>query len=80
MDARKLYNSMPYIGMKKSARLILGSDGECTAEELGTMTDFEICEKLMENYEVVSIGSEHITLVHKKDMSLYSSITKELSR
>ena len=80
MDARKLYNNMPYTGMKKCARMILDSDKKCTDKELAIMTDYEVCEKLSEIYEVVSIGSEHITLVKKEDMKLYSSITKELSR
>lgn len=80
MDARKLYNSMPYTGMMKCARMILDSDKKCTDKELATMTDYEVCEKLLENYEVVSIGSEDITLVKKEDMKLYSSITRELSR
>jgi len=49
MDARKLYNSMPYTGMKKCARMILDSDKKCTDKELATMTDYEVCEKLLEN-------------------------------
>lgn len=81
MDARKLYNNMlPFAGMKKSARMILGSDGKCTVDELAKMTDYEICEKILEDYVVISSKIDEIILVQKEDMHIYSAITKMLKR
>ena len=71
---------MNYLGMERSARKILMEDKLATAEEIAMMTSVEVCEKLLETYEVVSCESEDITIVKKEDMATYNSITKFLSR
>ncbi len=80
MDARALEGKMNYLGMERSARKILMEDKLATAEEIAMMTSVEVCEKLLETYEVVSCESEDITIVKKEDMATYNSITKFLSR
>lgn len=80
MDARTLESKMNYFGMERAARRILISEKLATAEKVAMMTCVEVCEKLLETYEVVSCESENITIVKKEDMDTYNSITKFLSR
>lgn len=80
MDARELNNKMIYLGMERSARRILVDEKLATADEVALMTCVEVCEKLLERYEVVSFGAEDITIVKREDMSTYNSIVRYLSR
>ncbi len=80
MDARELEGKMEYLGMERAARKILLDEKLAKAEEVATMTCVEVCERLLESYDVVSCESEDITIVKKEDMKTYNSITKILSR
>lgn len=80
MDARTLESNMNYLGMERCAREVIMNDGLASPEEVAMMTCVEVCEKLLEEYEVVSCESEDITIVKKKDMDTYNSIVKYLSR
>lgn len=80
MDARTLESKMNYLGEEKAARKILIEDGLAKPEEVAIMTCVEVCQKLLENYEVVSCEEEDITIVKKEDMETYNSIVKILER
>ena len=80
MDARTLESNMNYLGMERCARKVIMNDGLASPEEVAMMTCDEVCEKLLEEYEVVSCEREDITIVKKKDMDTYNSIVKYLSR
>ncbi len=80
MDARTLESKMNYLGMEKAARKILVDEKLAKAEDVAMMTCVEVCEKLLETYEVVSCENEDITIVKKEDMKTYNNIVKFLSR
>lgn len=80
MDARALESHMNYIGMERSARKLLIDEKLATAEEVAMMTCVEVCEKLLEFYEVISCEDEDITIVKKEDMQVFNNIVKYLSR
>ncbi len=80
MTARELESKMNYFGMEIAARNILIEEKLAKIEEIAAMTCVDVCEKLLEFYEVVSCESEDITIVRKEDMKTYISITKFLSR
>lgn len=80
MDARELSENMNYLGMERSARKILVDEKLAKAEEVAIMTRIEVCEKLLETYEVVSCDDVDITIVKREDMPTYNSIVKFLSR
>lgn len=80
MDARTLESKMNYLGMERDARKILIDDKLAKTEEVAVMTCVEVCEKLLEVYEVVSCEDEDITLVKKEDMKIYNGIVRFLSR
>ena len=80
MDARELESKMGYLGMERAARKILIDEKLAKPEEVAIMTSVDVCDKLLETYEVVSCEDEDITIVKRKDMSTYNSIVKYLSR
>lgn len=80
MDARELLKKMNYSGMERAARCILLEEKLTTMEELAIMTEIEVCEKLLESYEVVFCDYEDIAIVRKEDVQTYDSIIKYLSR
>ena len=80
MDARELENKIGYIGMEKSARKILMDEKLAKPEEVAVMTCVEVCEKLLETYDVVCCEDEEITIVRREDMEIFNSISKRLCR
>ena len=80
MDGRELENKMNYLGMERSARQILIDEKLAKAEEVALMTCVEVCNKLLESYEVVSCEDEDITIVKKENMKTYNDIVRFLSR
>lgn len=80
MDARTLENKMNYLGMERAARKILIDEKLAEAEEVAIMTCVEVCDKLLEAYEVVACENEDITIVKKEDMKTYNDIVRFLSR
>ncbi len=80
MDARELENKMNYIGMERAARKVLVDEKLAKAEEVAMMTCVDVCEKILESYEVVSCEDKDITIVKKEDMKTYNDIVRFLSR
>lgn len=80
MDARTLEGKMNYLGMERDARKVLIDDKLAKPEEVALMTCVEVCEKLLESYEVVSCENEDITIVKKEYMNTYNDIVRFLSR
>ncbi len=63
MDARTLESKMNFLGMERDARKILIDEKLAKAEEVAVMSCVEVCDKLLETYEVVSCENEDITIV-----------------
>ena len=80
MDARTLESKMQYLGEERAARKILIEEKLARPEEVAIMTCVEVCQKLLEEYEVVSCEDESITIVKQEDMETYNSIVKILER
>ena len=80
MDARILNNKIIYLEMERDARKLLINEKLAKVEEVAVMTSLDVCEKLLETYEVVSCENEDITIVKKEDMKTYNNIVKSLSR
>lgn len=80
MDARTLESKMNYLGMERQARKLLIDEKLATADEVAMMTCVEVCERLLESYEVVACEDEDITIVNKDDMKTYNNIVRYLSR
>lgn len=80
MDARDLENSFNYLGQERSARKLIIDEGLAKPEEVALMPCLEVCEKLLEFYDVVGYMGDSILVVKKSDAEVYKSIVKCLSR
>ena len=82
MDGLDLDNKMDSYKMEKQARSILINEKLAKAEEVALMTCVEVCNKLVEFYEVVSCDDDkgEIAIVNKKDMNAYNDIVRVLTK
>ena len=80
MDGRTLESKMRYLGMERNARSILIDEKLAKAEEVALMTCLDVCDKLLEYYEVVACEDEDITIVKKEDLKKYNDIVRFISR
>jgi hypothetical protein len=71
---------MRYLGMERNARSILIDERLAKAEEVALMTCLDVCDKLLEYYEVVACEDEDITIVKKEDVKKYNDIVRFISR
>lgn len=54
MFARELESNMNYPGMERDARKILVDEKLATTDKVAIMTCIDVCDKILEYYEVVS--------------------------
>lgn len=80
MDARTLESKMRYLGMERNARGILIDERLAKAAEVALMTCLDVCDKLLEYYEVVACEDGDITIVKKEDLKKYNDIVRVISR
>ena len=78
--SRRLESHLNYTGMERCARRLVLDDKLASAEEVATMTSFEVCELIEEYYEVVFCENEEVGLVKKENIDAYNSIVKKLCR
>lgn len=80
MSNSKLYNAVNYTGQEKQLRQLLLSDKKATAEEIALMTREEICELVVEDYEIIYASSEIIGLVKYENLERVKDMIVEISR
>ena len=80
MDGRELREKLHYTGMERDIRKLALEQGLATPEALAVMSIVEICNLVVEKYEVVYSESEELGLVKKCDMPLYNSIVRIIER
>lgn len=80
MSGRELNEKLNYLGMERAVRRLAVSDELATAEDVALMTAPEVCDLIMEYYEVVYIEPEKIGLVRSTDMTAYEKLVKRISR
>ena len=80
MTGRELTNKLLYIGMEKDARGLALRDKMAPAEEIAIMSEIEVCDLIVEKYEVVMCESEDILLIPKDKMKEFNQMAVYLSR
>ena len=80
MTGRELTDKLFYIGMEKDARRLVLRDKMAHAEEIAVMSEIEVCDMIVEKYEVVMCESEDILLIHKDKMKEFNKMSVYLSR
>lgn len=80
MTGRELTDKLLYIGMEKGARRLALRDKMAAAEEIAVMSEIEVCDLIVEKYEVVMCEPEDILLIPKDKMKEFNQMAVYLSR
>ena len=80
MTGRELSDKMLYMGMERALRRLAIKDKLAPLEKIACMTEIEICDLAVKNYEVVFTEDENIGLVKPEDMDTYKKIVHVLAR
>ncbi len=80
MTGRELTGKLLYIGMEKDARRLALRDKMAPAEEIAVMSEIEVCNLIVEKYEVVMCEIENILLIPKDKMEEFNQMVVYLSR
>lgn len=80
MTGRELSDKMIYMGMERALRRLAVKDKLAPLEKIAYMTEIEICDLAVKNYEVVFTEDEKIGLVKPEDMDTYKKIVHVLAR
>lgn len=80
MNGRDLNDCLLYNGMIKDARKLALKDKMATAEELALMSELEICDLIVKNYEVVMGEDERVLLIPKDKMDEFKQMAVYLCR
>lgn len=80
MTGRDLSDSLLYNGMIKDARKLALKDKMATAEELALMSELEICDLIVKNYEAVMGENERVLLIPKDKMDEFKQMAVYLCR
>lgn len=80
MTDRELSEKLNYFGMVRGIRKLALDDKLETAENIAVMTELEVCELILQKYEVVYSKSDEIGLVAKDKIAEYNKLLKVISR
>lgn len=80
MDARELSQKMNYIGMERDLRKLALREKMATPEELAISTELQICEMILNRFEVVFVERERIGLIKKEDAEIYNKVIELIER
>lgn len=80
MTGSELLDKLSYNGMIKGVRVLALRDKLAIAEKLAVMTTEEICDLIVEKYEVVMCEDEDILLIPKDKMKEFNKMAVYISR
>lgn len=76
MTGREFSDHIKYSGQKESVRRILLKNELVTEEELAVMTDIEVYDKLMENYEPIMEEYNAILIINKDNFEEFRKMAE----
>lgn len=80
MTGNELFNRLYCVGMNRSVRELALKDKLATAEKLAVMTTKEVCDLIVEKYEVIMCKNEDILLIPKDKMKEFNKMAVYISR
>lgn len=80
MDGRELSSKLLYAGMGRDARKLALKDKMAPVEEVALMDEIEVCNLIVQKYEVVMCESEDVLLIPKEKMKEFNQMAVYLSR
>lgn len=79
-SGRDLAKMLNYTGMEKAVRSVALDEKLAKAEEIAVMSELEVCELVMEEYEIAYHTSEQVGLVRNSDIEAFNKLIKVISR
>ena len=80
MDGKTLSRKLNYTKMERALRYLAVEERLADIENLAVMTELEICDLVVQTYEVAYVTDEEIGLVRKEDVPKYTQLVKTISR
>jgi hypothetical protein len=80
MNGRDLNDCLLYAGMVKDARKLALKDKMATAEELALMSEPEICDLIVRDYNIIMSEDEKVLLLPKDKMDEFEQMAVYLCR
>lgn len=80
MTGSDLNERLLYLGMERDLRELALKSKLIKADKLALMPTIEICDLIVEHYEIVFSEKETIGLVKKEDFEKYKKIVKFIER
>lgn len=79
-DARDLADAINYVGQEQAARRLLVKMNTIPVEKIAVMTNLEVYQAILEEYEMVMTDDENILLVKEDKIQDFNKITVFLRR
>lgn len=80
MNGRDLNDCLLYAGMIRDARKLALKDKMATAEELALMSEPEICDLIVRDYNIIMSEDEKVLLIPKDKMDEFEQMAVYLCR
>lgn len=80
MTGRDLSEKLNYLGMVRAIRRLALNDKLASAGEIAVMSEVEVCDLVVKEYEVVYSEADEIGLVRKDKIDEYTKLVKTISR
>jgi len=80
MDGNELRNCLGYDGMIRSARRFAVEKKLTTIEEIAEMTENDICNLILKDYDVISVENECVSIINKEFAKEYNKNVTHFER
>lgn len=80
MTGRELFDKLNYLGMERGVRELALEEKLESAEKIAVMSTLEVCELILDTYELVYSENEELGLVRNDKMKEYTALVKIISR
>lgn len=80
MTGRELFDKLNYLGMERGVRELALEEKLESAEKIAVMSTLEVCELILDTYELVYSEDEELGLVRNDKMKEYTALVKIISR
>lgn len=80
MTGRELLDKLNYLGMERGVRELALEEKLESAEKIAVMSTLDVCELILDTYELVYSEDEELGLVRNDKMKEYTALVKIISR
>ncbi len=80
MDGREFRDKLSYTGMVKGARRLALKEKLAKAEELAVMSEIDVCNLIMTEYDVAFAEDERVGLVKRDNFCEFEELVEIINR